>query len=59
MTPARVAAVLQTTGRAYAASGLASSAPQFYVYVQNGDGESAQLFFQNGLLSEKVEGGLH
>jgi len=58
MTPARVAAALGTNGSAYAAAGPAGSAPQFYVYLQNADGQSVQLFFQNGLLSEEVTGGL-
>ena len=36
---------------------LASTSPQFYDYYQNADGQSMQLFFQNGFLSQKVETG--
>jgi len=57
MTPAQVGAALGTAGSAYVASGLASTAPQFYVYVQNSDGQSLRLFFQNGVFSQGVEGG--
>lgn len=58
MTPARVAATLGTTGSAYSSAGSAGSAPQFYIYLQNGDGQSVQLYFQNGRLSQEVPGGL-
>jgi hypothetical protein len=58
MSSAQVAGVLGTAGSATAAGGLAGSAPQFYLYLQNGDGQSLQLLFQNGLLSQKVACGL-
>ena len=57
MTAGQVASVLKT-GDATAQNSLASTSPQFYDYYQNADGQSMQLFFQNGLLSQKVECGL-
>jgi hypothetical protein len=58
MTPAQVAAMLGTPGSAYSSAGSAGSAPQFYIYLQNADGQSVQLYFQNGRLSQEVPGGL-
>jgi hypothetical protein len=58
MTPARVAATLGTSGSAFAAAGAAASAPQFYVYLQNTEGQSLQLYFQNGVFSQGVPRGL-
>lgn len=59
MTAARVAAVLGTTGSVYSPAGLPASAPQFYVYLQDQDGQSLQLLFQSGVFSQGVKGGLH
>ncbi len=58
MTASQVVSVLKTGDAATARKSLASTSPQFYDYYQNADGRSVQLFFQNGLLSQKLECGL-
>lgn len=58
MTDVQAANILKTGDAAMAHNSLASTSPQFYDYYQNADGQSMQLFFQNGFLSQKVESGL-
>ena len=58
MTASQVVSILKTGDAAMARNSLASTSPQFYDYYQNADGQSMQLFFQNGLLSQKLECGL-
>ena len=57
MTDSQVVSILKT-GDATAQNSLAITSPQFYDYYENADGQSMRLFFQNGLLSQKVECGL-